>query len=284
MLAPTLIILLVVGIVPFIYVLIVGFFNWQVLTDQPMEFIGLENYRQLVFDDMFLNSLWVTIRFTFFTVTIELILGFALAQLLLREFPLKSFFRTVYTIPLMIAPIAVGAIWRLLTIPGFGLVPHFLQDTLGVTYNIGTNPAHAFLTIVLMDIWHWTPFVTLVLLAGLSAVPTEPREAALVDGANAWQVFRHITLPLMRPVVLTVIFIRIMDALRTVDEIYMLTNGGGPGTSTRTVGIHIAKVVQDQTNWGYGSAMSLLTLYFTIVACWLLFVSLTNVRKSAGTS
>jgi multiple sugar transport system permease protein len=280
LLAPSLIILFVVGILPFIYVLYVGFFDWNLFSaSRAMTFNGVGNYRELVFDPLFLDSLWVTIRFTFFAVTSQLVIGFLLAQLLLRDFPGKAFFRTIHTVPLMIAPIAIGAIWRLLTIPGFGPVPYLLDRWFDFNFNIGTNASQAFLSIILMDIWHWTPFVTLTMLAGLSALPQEPREAAVVDGANSWQVFRFITLPLMQPVVLTVLFIRIMDGLRTVDEINMLTNGGGPGTATRTVGIHIFRVVFPQTDYGYGSAMSLLTLYLTIVACWFLFVSLTQMRR-----
>jgi len=283
LLAPSLIILFLVGILPFIYVLYVGFFDWNLFSaSREMNWTGINNYRTLVFDELFLDALGVTIAFTAVAVISQLVIGFLLAQLLLRDFPGKAIFRTIHTVPLMIAPLAIGAIWRLLTIPGFGPVPFVLDNWFGFDYNIGTSATHAFVTIVLMDIWHWTPFVTLTMLAGLSSLPLEPREAALVDGANRWQIFRFITLPLMRPVVLTVLFIRIMDALRTVDEINMLTNGGGPGTATRTIGIHIFRVVFPQTDYGYGSAMSLLTLYFTIVACWLLFVSLTNVRRTAG--
>lgn len=276
------IILFIVGILPFIYVLYVGFFDWNLFSaSREMTFAGVNNYRRLVFDPLFLDALGVTIKFTFFAVLSELVIGFFLAQLLLTNFPGKSFFRAVHTVPLMIAPIAVGAVWRLMTIPGFGPIPYLLDRWFDFDFNIGRAADHAFLMIVIMDIWHWTPFVTLTLLAGLSALPTEPREAAMVDGANRFQVFRYVTLPLMRPVFLTVLFIRIMDALRTVDEINMLTNGGGPGTSTRTIGIHIFRVVFPQTDYGYGSAMSLLTLYLTIVACWLLFVSLTQVRGRA---
>ncbi|MEZ4606786.1 MAG: sugar ABC transporter permease [Deinococcales bacterium] len=128
---------------------------------------------------------------------------------------------------------------------------------------------------VTMDIWHWTPFVTLTLLAGLSAMPKEPFESARVDGANRIQQFRFITLPLLMPMILTTLFLRIMDALRIVDEVWMLT-GGGPGVSNRYIGIHIWRVVFPQTDYGYGSAMSLLLLYFTVVLCWLLFVSITQ--------
>jgi multiple sugar transport system permease protein len=130
-----------------------------------------------------------------------------------------------------------------------------------------------------MDIWHWTPFVTLTMLAGLSSLPREPMEAAQVDGASRWQLFRYITLPMLRPVILTTLFIRIMDALRVVDEVYMLTNGGGPGTSNRFIGIHIFRVVFPRTDYGYGSAMSLLVLYITIVMCWLLFTAMNREKK-----
>jgi multiple sugar transport system permease protein len=282
LLSPTLIILILFGLVPFIYVLYVGFFDWNPFSAQrDLSYTGADNYRQLVFDDLFLNALGVTIRFTIFAIASQLVIGFLLASTLTRDFLGKSIFRVIHTMPLMVAPIAVGAIWRLMTIPGFGPIPYFLDRWFDFTYNIGTNADQAFLTIVMMDIWHWTPFVTLTFVAGLSSLPQEPMEAARVDGANRWQIFRHITLPLMRPVILTTLFIRIMDALRTVDEINMLTNGGGPGVSTRTLGIHIFREVFPSTDYGYGSAMSLLTLYFTIVACWLLFVSITQLRRAS---
>jgi multiple sugar transport system permease protein len=116
------------------------------------------------------------------------------------------------------------------------------------------------------------------MLAGLSAIPKEPMEQALVDGANRWQVLRFLTIPMMMPVILTTLFIRIMDALRVVDEVFLLT-GGGPGNATRYIGIHIWRVVVPRTDYGYGSAMSLLVLYFTIVLCWLLFIALSQSGK-----
>lgn len=284
LLAPTLLILFAVGLVPFIYILYVGFHDWNIFSAiEGMVYAGANNYRRLAFDADFLNALGLTLRFAFFAVLSELVLGYILAQLLVRDFPGKSIFRVVHTIPLMIAPIVVGAIWRLLTIPGLGPAPFFLDRWFDLDYKIGQYADQAFITTVLMDIWHWTPFVTLTMLAGLSALPKEPLESAQVDGANRWQVFYYITLPLMRPVILTTVFIRIMDALRIVDEVWMLT-GGGPGTSTRYVGIHIWRVVFPKTDYGYGSAMSVLTLYFTIVICWLLYVSIMSRREKAVAS
>jgi len=281
LLAPTLVILGIVGLLPFFYVIYIGFFDWNVFAAKVgMVFAGANNYRRLVFDKDFLTSLWRTVQFTFWTVGSQLVLGFLLAQLLTRDFPGKTFFRTVHALPLMIAPIAVGATWRLLTIPGFGPVPYYLDKWFDINYNIGRFADHAFLTTVLMDIWHWTPFVTLTMLAGLSALPKEPMEQALVDGANRWQIFRYLTIPMMMPVILTTLFIRLMDALRIVDEVYMLT-GGGPGTATHYVGIYIWRAVLPKTDYGYGSAMSLLTLYFTLVLCWLLFVAITQMGKQS---
>ncbi|MBL8133494.1 MAG: sugar ABC transporter permease, partial [Anaerolineae bacterium] len=281
LLSPTLIIMFMFGLAPFLYVLYVGFYNWNPFAAREgMEYFAVQNYRELVFDPLFLSALGVTIRFTVFAVASQMVIGFLLATLLARDFYGKTVFRIIHTMPLMIAPIAVGAIWRLMTVPGLGPIPYFLDRWFDINFNIGLNADNAFLSIIIMDIWHWTPFVTLTMLAGLSAMPKEPQESAMVDGANRFQIFRYITLPLMRPVILTTLFIRIMDALRAVDEINMLTNGGGPGISTRTLGIHIFRVVFPQTEYGYGSAMSLLTLYLTIVACWLLFVSLTQIRRS----
>ncbi len=279
LLSPTLIILALVGFLPFFYVLFVSLFDWNPFSNQlGMQWAGVNNFRRLVFDGAFLDSLWRTGLFAFTSVAIELSLGFLLAQTLVKSFPGRTFFRTIYVLPLVMAPIAVGATWRLLTIPGFGPIPYFLDKWFEFDYRLGTFADQAFITVILMDVWHWTPFVTLTLLAGLTAMPKEPLEQAQVDGANRWQVFRYLTIPMMMPVLLTVIFIRLMDALRIVDEVFMLTSGG-PGTATQFIGIHIYRVVVPKTDYGYGSAMSLLVLYFTIVLCWLLFIALAQVGK-----
>lgn len=279
LLSPTLIILFIVGLLPFLYVLYVGFFNWNVFSARAgAVFSGVDNFRRLVFDQDFLDSIGLTLRFTFFAVTTEVVLGFLLAQLLTKDFPGKTIFRVIHTLPLMIAPIVVGAIWRLLTIAGLGPVPYFLSHWFSIDYRVGFFADQAFITTILMDVWHWTPFVTLTMLAGLTALPKEPLEQALVDGANRWQVFRHVTLPLMMPIVLTTVFIRIMDALRIVDEVWMLT-GGGPGSATRYIGIHIWRIVFPKTDYGYGAAMSMLTLYITIVISWFLFTAVSRRRK-----
>jgi multiple sugar transport system permease protein len=281
LLAPTLVILAITGLLPFLYVIYIGFFDWNIFSAKVgMVFRGGNNYRRLVFDKDFLSSLATTLVFAGWAVTSEFVIGYFLARTLSRNFPGKAFFRTIHALPLMIAPIAVGATWRLLTIPGFGPVPFNLDKWFHLSYNIGRFGGHALLTIILMDIWHWTPFVTLTLLAGLSSLPVEPFESAVVDGANRRQIFWYITIPGMMPVILTTFFIRMMDALRIVDEVWMLT-GGGPGSATRVVGIHIWRIVFPKTDYGYGSAMSLLTLYFTIVLSWLVYTAIAARRRQS---
>jgi multiple sugar transport system permease protein len=274
LLSPTLLILFVFGLGPFFYVLVTGFTDWNSFAANPKpHFAGLQNYRDLVFDDQFLRSLWLTLRFAFFVVVSELVLGYLLAQLFTRDFPGKGFFRTIHTLPLMVAPIAVGATWRLLTVPGLGPLPYYLDKWFGIDFRLGSFASQAFMTTVVMDVWHWTPLITLTLLAALVSLPKEPFEQAQIDGANRFQIFWYITLPMLKPAILAAVFIRLMDALRIVDEVWMLT-GGGPGSATRYIGLYIWRVVFPKTDYGFGSAMSLLTLYITIVICWLLYSAL----------
>ncbi len=280
MLAPTLVILFLFGAVPFFYVGYLSVHQWNPFAVNPdMIFNWADNFRVLVFDEAFLASLGVTVAFVFFAVISELILGYFFAQAFMKEFPGKGFFRTLHTLPLIMAPIIVGSIWKLMTTPSIGIIPNLLDSWFGYDLNIGQSSMAAFTIVVIMDIWHWTPLVTLTLIAALVSMPPDPIEQAQIDGANKRNIFWHITLPMIAPAVLATVFIRLMDALRTVDEILMLT-GGGPGASTRILGVHIFREVFPRTNYGYGSAISIIVLYLTIVVCWFLYVGLIAPRKS----
>jgi multiple sugar transport system permease protein len=282
LLAPTLAILGIFGILPFIYVLYLSFHQWNPFAANPDKiFIWGDNFRRLVFDAEFLLSLWVTLKFAFFAVFSEIVIGYLLAQLLMREFPGKAFFRTIHTLPLIVAPIVVGSVWRLMTTPSVGIIPYYLDAWFGIDMNMGRDAGTAFLFTVIMDIWHWTPLVTLTLLAALLSLPKDPFEQAQIDGASRSQIFWHITLPMIRPAILATVFIRLMDALRTVDEVWMLT-GGGPGAATRYIGLHIWKVVFPKTDYGYGSAISVIVLYLTLVMCWMLYVGLVAPRNKGN--
>ena len=280
LLAPTLAILVLFGVLPFLYVVWLSFQQWNPFAANPaIVFIAAGNFRRLVFDAGFLSSLGVTIAFVFFAVLSELVVGYALAQAFMRDFPGKAFFRTIHTLPLIMAPIIVGSIWKLMTTPSIRIIPNLLHRRYGFDLNIGQSALAAFAVTVIMDVWHWTPLVTLSLIAALVSLPADPFEQAQIDGANKRQVFWHITLPMILPAVMATLFIRLMDALRTVDEVLMLT-GGGPGSATRYLGVHIFKEVFPKTNYGYGSAISLVVLYLTIVFCWLLYVSMLAPRAA----
>jgi multiple sugar transport system permease protein len=279
LLAPTLIILFLFGVVPFLYVVWLSFHEWNPFAANPdIIFNGAENFRRLVFDEGFLASLGVTVAFVFFAVLTELIIGYFLAQAFMKDFPGKAFFRTIHTLPLIMAPIIVGSIWKLMTTPSIGIIPHLLDSWFGLDLNIGQSALAAFAVTVIMDVWHWTPLVTLTLIAALVSLPADPFEQAQIDGAGPRQIFWHITLPMILPAVMATVFIRLMDALRIVDEVLMLT-GGGPGSATRYLGVHIFREVFPRTNYGYGSAVSVIVLYLTIVVCWLLYVSMLAPRN-----
>lgn len=282
LLTPTLLLLGVFGILPFIYVLFLSFHQWNPFGASPDRiFIWGNNFRRLVFDSEFLLSIWVTLKFAFFAVLSEIIIGYLLAQLFMREFPGRAVFRTIHTLPLIVAPIVVGSVWRLMTTPSIGIIPYYANQLFGIDINIGRDAGTAFMFTVIMDIWHWTPLVTLTLLAALLSLPKEPFEQAQIDGASRAQIFWHITLPMIRPAILATVFIRLMDALRTVDEVWMLT-GGGPGAATRYIGLHIWKVVFPKTDYGYGSAISVIVLYLTLVMCWMLYVGLVAPRNKGN--
>ena len=280
LLAPTLVVLFFFGVLPFVYVVYVAFHNWNPFAANPdMVFNWADNFRKVVFDAQFLASLGVTLAFVFFAVLSELILGYFLAQAFMKEFPGKAFFRTIHTLPLIMAPIIVGSVWKLMMTPSIGIIPHYVDKLFGLTLNIGTNAFAAFVTTVVMDVWHWTPLVTLSLIAALVSLPPDPFEQAQIDGAGKRQIFWHITLPMIAPAVLATVFIRLMDALKIVDEVFMLT-GGGPGSATRYVGVHIFNEVFPRTNYGYGSAISVIVLYVTIVLSWALYTSMLAPRSS----
>ncbi|MEI6157638.1 MAG: sugar ABC transporter permease [Atribacterota bacterium] len=268
LITPTLFLMIFIGVIPVIYILYLSVFKYNVFSKVGMVFTGFNNFRKLMFDTDFLKSLSLGLSYVLLCIAIEIPLGLFLANLLIYEFKGKGVFRTIMTLPLAMAPITIGSVWVLLMNPDFGPLPVFLRR-FGIDFNIGTNALQAFSTTILVDIWHWTPFVILTFMAGLSSLPKQPFEAALVDGATRWQTFRYISLPLLRPVIMTTLFIRIMDTFRIFDEVWMLTSGG-PGTATRYVSVHLVRQILSSMNYGYGSAMSLFLLYLTIVICWLL--------------
>ena len=220
----------------------------------PVENIGLQNYVQLWSDEQFRNSLWVTLRFVTFSVAIETVLGLALALFCLREFRGIRLLRTVLIIPMVITPVVVAIVFRLIYASDAGMLTAVSEALGGSQVQILGDPMKAFIGLVLLDVWEWTPLMFLILLAGLQSLPQEPFEAARVDGAGAWRTFVDLTLPMLRPVLAIAIVLRTIDAFGTFDQVFVLTRGG-PGEATRLVSIYGYDTSFKFQQTGYAAAL-----------------------------
>jgi len=265
---PAILIILSLAIFPLGYSVYMSFNKYSFLLSPAPVFIGLRNFIEIFSDNVFLYSLKVTAFFTVLSVLAETGLGFELALLLNREFKGLSIVRTLAIVPMMISSVAAGYLWRFMYWPRYGLL-----DTLLSLLGIGplpvwlSDPETALLSVILVDIWQWTPFTSLIYLAGLNAIPREPYEAAEIDGASTWQTFRYITLPLMTGVIGVAVLFRITDCIRYFDQVYVLTRGG-PGYETYTTSFYIYRIgLVGNFEIGYSSAMSWVVNFISLAVC-----------------
>ncbi|HET9531203.1 MAG TPA: sugar ABC transporter permease [Blastocatellia bacterium] len=242
---------------------------------------SLANFARLASDQFFLAALWHTFIYAAVALTFEFFLGLALALLLDRPLRSRGLFRALLLIPMMLPPVVVGVVWRLMLNPNFGAINGTLKaagaDTESLTWT--ASPGLALLSVIAVDIWQWTPFMFLVLLAGLQAIPQEPYEAAMIDGSSAWQTFRYVTLPLLRPAILIALLLRTMDLLRVFDQIFILTEGG-PGFATETVSLYIYRTAFRFFDFGYATAMSFALLLLTNIIS-LIYIRLLQRQEAA---
>lgn len=280
LIVPTLLILFFVGVVPFFYAIYISFQNITIFSKTSVSWVGLSNFIKIIDDKEFIDSVIRTLIFSITVVTVEFALALFFANLLMKDFKGKKFFRAIYTIPIAIAPLVVGAIWRLLTLPGIGSLVYYLKKV-GIILDIGTSALSAIIIIMLMDIWHWTPFFTVVIYAGLASISKDYYEFARLEGANELQLFRYVSLPMIKQVILIAIFIRLMDSLKILDEVYVLT-GGGPGMSTRSAGIHIWKEAIIQNKYSYGAAISIVYIFLIVILCTFLSRYIITTKEGEG--
>lgn len=259
-LAPTVAVLLALSIYPLVYAIKVSL---QTTAGQQVVW-SFQNFTRLASDKFFLEALAHTLVYALVALTFEFLLGLGLALLMNQALRARSFFRAMLLVPMMLPPVVVGVVWRLMLNSNFGAINGTLKgvgiDTTALTWT--ASPKLAFASVIAVDIWQWTPFVFLVLLAGLQAIPQEPYEAAVIDGSSAWQTFRHVTLPLLKPAILIALLLRTMDLLRVFDQIFILTEGG-PGFSTETISLYIYRTAFRFSNFGYAAAMSFVLLIIT---------------------
>ena len=260
LIAPTIIVLLALSIYPLIFAIKTSF---QTNTADGLQW-SLANFTRLFTDRFFFVALSHTFVYAAVALTLEFLFGLGLALLLNSAIRGRSLFRAIMLVPMMLPPVVVGVVWRLMYNADFGAINGTLK-IFGVnteSFIWTASPRIALLCAIIVDVWQWTPFVFLVLLAGLQAIPQEPYEAARIDGSSAWQTFRFITLPLLKPAILIALLLRTMDLLRVFDQIYILTEGG-PAFSTETVSLYIYRTAFRFFDFGYAAAMSFVLLLLT---------------------
>lgn len=265
-------------IFPIIYTVRLSFFRWSGAAQQEPIWVGISNYAELFGSDpRFWPAVWRTFAFTIGAVALELVLGVAIALLLNGKYRGQGFIKTIILLPMVATPVAIAMAWLLILEPTIGFANMALRS-LGLPPQLWiAAPSQALFSLILVDVWQWTPLIILIVLAALATLPEEPFEAAIVDGANAWQRFWRITLPLLSPALVTAVLLRSIDALKTFDIIYVMTRGG-PGFATETLNIYT--YVRSFEYFQFGQASSLLVIFFTII----LGVSLllTQVRNRWG--
>jgi multiple sugar transport system permease protein len=263
-LCPALLVMLTMTVYPFVYTVVLSLSRWNLTFARPRTFIGVANYQAILGSADFWNSAGRTFWYVGGCVTIEFVLGVLIAFLLDTQFILRSLVRALILLPMVMAPVVAGLIWRFI-----------FNDEWGLANNIGSlfglrskawlvDPHLAFFAVIVADIWQWTPFIVLITLAGLQAVPRELIDAGRVDGANWWQIQRYITLPTIRAILAIGLLIRLIDAFRNVDQIFIMTYGG-PGVATSVLGFYTYLKAFKFFDMGYASALGIIMLFIISV-------------------
>ena len=272
---PTSAMMLLIFGIPLVFSLYISFEGWS--PDQALfagSFVGGANYQDLVTDPQFLASLSVTCIYTAITVATELALGMAIALLLNIDLPLIGLFRTILVVPMMITPIVAALCWKLLLDPDHGVVNYWIGSHI---VWLG-RPDTALISVVVVNLWQNAPYVAVLLLAGLRSLPSEPVEAASIDGASAWQVFWHVTLPQLRPYILVALLLRTIFEFRAFDNIYVMTSGG-PANATMSLSMFTYLASFVRFDLSLGASASWLMLAMCLLLC-LFFIAVIRGREA----
>ena len=271
LLAPAVVVLLLTTTAPLVYLLWSSLNRIELAMPWLSGFAGLENYAKMGGDPRFWNSLLLTAVYTGATVVLQVVIGLALALLVLQIPRGQALMRIAAILPFVLAPVVVGLFWRTLVLsPDVGLVD-LVTRALGLgSHNWLGDPQLALISVIAIHTWQWTPFAFLVLLATLATLPPDVFEAARLDRANALQRFRYITLPLIRPAVVMVVILRVMTALSAFAAIFAAT-GGGPGSATEILNLYAYRTSFTELNLGYGSALAVVLLSITLAVSYAMF-------------
>jgi multiple sugar transport system permease protein len=260
---PAVIFVVVMMLFPVVYTVFLSFTNWNLTSGMALKVVGLKSYLRVFSEPRFLDAIGRTFAFTGMAIAMETLLGVSIAIVLNRQFRGKGLVKLLLLLPLMATPVAVGLVFNLFYDPTIGLANWVLTLVGLPKLEWVSNAATALPSLVLVDVWQWTPMITLICLAGLAALPSDPYESAVVDGANPGQILRHITLPMLMPTILTSMILRSVDALKTFDIIFAMT-GGGPGYASETLNILSFKYSFEYFKMGQASVM-LVTLFILVL-------------------
>ena len=259
-LIPALIVLTAITLVPWAFTLWMSVREFTV--GGANEFVGLANYARLLVDARLSEAIWHTLLYTFLSVLLPLMFGTLAALVLHREFPLRGLVRGIFVLPMMATPVAIALVWTMMFHPQLGVL-NYLLSLIGIAPQGWVfHPATVIPSLILVETWQWTPLVALIVLGGLAVIPREPYESAEIDGAGPWMKFRYITWPMILPFLMIAVIIRMIDALKSFDIIYAITQGG-PGTASETINIYLYSVAFSYYNIGYGSAIAV--IFFVLV-------------------
>lgn len=282
-LVPALLLLVVILVGPFFYTTYLSFTDLSYsIPGRDGNFVGFDNYRRLVREDaVFWHSAVTTLKFVLFAVSAEFVLGLGIAMLLLA-LSRRRVILTMLLVPMMLAPVTVGLIGKLILQGEFGMLTYYLRAVglLAQDAAVLSDPALALWAVILIDIWQWTPFVTLVLFAGMLSLPREPYEAAMMDGAGAVRIFVDITLPLLRPIIALCLLLRGIDAFKEFDKVFIMT-GGGPGTATELLSIYTYRVSFRDWDLGYGAVCAFLVYLVVLILCSFFYKALSGRPEGA---
>jgi multiple sugar transport system permease protein len=245
---------------PWVFTLWMSVNEWKVGSSR--HFVGFANYLRLAGDGRFMDALWHTLVYTALSVVAPIVLGTLAALVFHERLPLRGLLRGIFVMPMMATPVAVALVWTMMFNPQLGVL-NYLLSLVGIgPWAWVYHPASVIPSLVMVETWQWTPLVMLIVLGGLAALPAEPYESADIDGADGWQKFRYITLPLIAPFLLLAAMIRTVDALKSFDIIYAITQGG-PGTASETINLYLYSVAFAYYDVGYGSAIAV--VFFVLI-------------------
>ena len=281
LLAPALLIIVGLVIYPFLWAVVLSFTEYSILKPNisPV-FIGIQNYTTILNDPQIWDRFAFSGKFVAVAVAIELLFGFGMAYFLNSRFKNKGILVTLFLLPMMLSPVIVGLFWKYILANNWGIINYFIRTVLHQPEVLWLSSVKfGFWSIVIVDVWMWTPFLMLLCMAGLSAVPEYLYESAEVDRASGWFKFTRITLPLAAPLILLGVIFRVIDAFKTVDIVWVLT-AGGPGSSTETIGFTVYKLAFAFFQTGKASALAVILLVMVIGLSNILIKALNNARSA----